>query len=272
MEQNDTILSSGLLELYVLGIANEQETAQVTEMAKRDAEVAKEIRAIEKTLELYAAANGVLPSASTKQQLISVLFKDTDKTSNVIPISNAAKGIVVPAFWKYAAAASILLLIASTVLNLNFYNKSRVANNELGLIKNERAQLKNQLVVLEEQNGGMKNDMNVIQSKYSEPVALHGLEAAPDAVAKIFWMRNTGEVYIDPSNLPDAPEGMQYQLWGIVDGQPVDGGLIITTNRDDKYRMHKMKTFGKAEAFAVTLETKGGNTTPKGKMFVLGKM
>lgn len=272
MEHNDTILSSGLLELYVLGMANEQETAQVTEMAKRDSEIAGEIRAIENTMEQYAIFNGIVPSASTKQQLISVLFNDTVQTSKVIPINKATKGIVVSAFWKYAAAASILLLIASTVLNLNFYNKSKVANDELGLIKNERAALKNQLVVLEEQNGEMKNDMNVIQSKYSEPVALHGLEAAPDAVAKIFWMKNTGEVYIDPSNLPDAPEGMQYQLWGIVDGQPVDGGLIITTKKDDKYRMHKMKTFGKAEAFAVTLETKGGNTTPKGKMFVLGKM
>ncbi len=271
METNE-IISSGLLELYVLGIANEQETAQVTVMANRDPEVAEEIRSIEKTLELYAVSGGIAPSTKIKQLVTTALFKGADKTADSIPVSNIAKGMVVPAFWKYAAAASILLLIASTVLNLNFYNNSQVANNELGLIKNERAALKNQLVVLEEQNGEMKNDMDVIQSKYSEPVALHGLEAAPDAVAKIFWMKNTGEVYIDPSNLPDAPEGMQYQLWGIVDGQPVDGGLIITTKKNDKYRIHKMKTFGKAEAFAVTLETKGGNLTPKGKMFVLGKM
>lgn len=271
MEPNETI-ASGLLELYVLGIASEQETAQVTDMANRYPEVAEEIRSIEKSLELYAASNAIVPSTSIKNELITSLFKGTEKTSNVIPLNHATKGIVVPAFWKYAAAASILLLIASTILNLNFYNKSQVANNELGLIKDERAALKNQLVTLEGQNGEMKNDMNVIQSKYSEPIALHGLEAAPDAVAKIFWMKNTGEVYIDPSNLPDAPEGMQYQLWGIVDGQPVDGGLIISTKKDDKYRIQKMKAFGKVEAFAVTLETKGGNTTPKGKMFVLGKI
>ena len=143
MQPNETI-SSGLLELYVLGIASEQETAQVTVMANRYPEVAEEIRSIEKTLELYAASNGIVPSTSVKQQVITALFKGNDKNSNVIPLNSATKGIVVPAFWKYAAAASILLLIASTALNLSFYNKNQVTNSELGLIKDERAALKNQ--------------------------------------------------------------------------------------------------------------------------------
>jgi len=103
-------------------------------------------------------------------------------------------------------------------------------------------------------------------------VSLKGLEAAPDAAAKIFWMQNTGEVFIDPSNLPDAPAGKQYQLWAIVDGKPVDAGMILTSKKGDKYRIQKMKTFGKAEAFAVTLEPEKGNPTPQGPMFVMGKM
>ena len=82
-------------------------------------------------------------------------------------------------------------------------------------------------------------------------------------------MKNTGEVFIDPSNLPDVPKGMQYQLWAIVDGKPVDGGLIKS---DNKSHIQKMKSFGRAEAFAVTLETEGGNPTPKGNMYVMGKI
>ena len=68
------------------------------------------------------------------------------------------------------------------------------------------------------------------------------------------------------------PSDKQYQLWAIVDGKPVDGGMILTSKRGDKYRIQKMKTFGKAEAFAVTLEDEKGNPTPKGPMFVMGKM
>ena len=58
--------------------------------------------------------------------------------------------------------------------------------------------------------------------KHALPVVLNGTPKSPEALAKIFWMKNTGQVYIDPSNLPAVPEGKQYQLWAIVDGKPVD--------------------------------------------------
>ena len=163
------------------------------------------------------------------------------------------------------AAASWLLLAGSIALTWQYRNRMQTAETE-------KENTRNQLLALQSENNYMKQDMQVVQSKYSEPVYLKGLEAAPDAAAKIFWMKNTGEVYIDPSNLPETPQGMQYQLWAIVDGQPVDAGMIITTQANKKYRIQKMKSFGKVDAFAVTLETAGGNPTPKGAMFVMGKM
>ena len=43
---------------------------------------------------------------------------------------------------------------------------------------------------------------------------------------------------------------------------------------EKKYHIQKMKSFGnvKVQAFAVTLESEGGNPTPKGQMYVMGKM
>ena len=260
------IISSGLLELYVLGMANEQEAAEVNAWARLYPEVAAEIAAIESGLETYARIHAVAPGTSTKEKIfaeINTTSKTTTGSGKVVSISSA---------WKYAAAAAILLLIGSVFLNIVYFNKYEGANKDYEAAVSEKNSLQEQLYAAEESNKEMKNDMGVIQSKYSEPVALHGLEKAPDAAAKIFWMKNTGEVYIDPSNLPDAPPGMQYQFWGIVDGKPVDGGLIVFTKKGDKYRIQKMKNFGKAEAFAVTLETAGGNPQPKGDMYVMGKM
>ena len=267
MELNE-IISSGLLELYVLGMANEQETAQVLAMAKQYPEVAAEIAAIEAGLEEYAHANAVSPSSKVKENILA----EINGASKNNTFSSPGKVVSISPFWKYAAAASIILLIGSIILNYNYYNKYETANNERIAATKDKSDIEQQLLAQQQVNDEMKNDMNVVQSRYSEPVALHGLPAAPDAAAKIFWMKNTGEVYIDPSNLPEAPSGMQYQLWAIVDGKPVDGGMIITTRKENTYRIQKMKSFGKAEAFAVTLETTGGNTTPKGKMFVMGKM
>jgi len=254
------IISSGLLELFVLGMTNAQETAQVSEMAALYPEVLAEIRAIEMSLQSYAMLHAVQPATHIKKTIFSRLSATKEqKTNPVVPV------VSISPFWKYAAAASVILLVGSIVMNVNYYRSLEIS-------KSEKQQIEQQLLAQERVNDEMKNNLSIIQSKYSEPVSLHGLQAAPDAAAKIFWMKNTGEVYIDPSNLPEAPEGMQYQLWGIVDGKPVDGGLILKTKKDNKYRILKMKSFGKAEAFAVTLETAGGNPTPKGDMYVMGKM
>jgi len=108
----------------------------------------------------------------------------------------------------------------------------------------------------------MKGEIDWVKNPNSTPVSLKGQPAAPDASAKIFWMKNTGEVMVDASSLPDAPPGKQYQFWGIVDGVPVDGGLIITNDKGKKFRMQPMKAFGRAEAFAISLEKEGGSKAP----------
>ena len=261
MEIKDTI-SSGLLELYVLGMANAQETAEVNALAKQYPEVAAEIAAIESGLQSYAGLYAVKPGDAVKEKIFTQINTGREP-AKLVSIS----------FWKFAAAAAVILLIGSAVFNVVFYNKYQAAQKDYKAAVTEKNNVQDQLAAVEESNTAMKNDMGIIQSKYSEPVSLHGLQAAPDAAAKIFWMKNTtGDVYIDPSNLPEAPAGKQYQLWGIVDGKPVDGGMIVISKKGDKFRIQKMKTFGKAEAFAVTLETEGGNPTPKGDMYVMGKM
>ena len=253
MERQE-IISSGILEIYALGLTSEQEAAQVAEWVTQFPEVKAELAAIEKSLELYAMEHAVQPSAAVKQTIIQKL--EPRKTALVKSISPA---------WKYVAAASVLLLLGSVYFNMAYYNKYKQADTALQNSQKE-------LVAATGKLNAMNSDMDVVKNKYSQAVSLNGLEAAPEAAAKIFWMKNTGEVYIDPSNLPETPAGKQYQLWAIVDGKPVDGGMIITTKNNNEYHIQKMKTFGRAEAFAVTLETAGGNPTPKGDMYVMGKL
>lgn len=259
MELKD-IISSGLLELHVLGMATPGESAKVQAWAMKYPEVKAEIEAIEIAMEQYAMAHAIEPGMEVKEQVVNKINFLTGSGT-----TEPAKVIGISPIWKYAAAASVILLLGSVLLNLNYYNKLETASAALSESRQELIAANNKLDTV-------NADMSVIQNKNSKAVSLEGLPAAPDAAAKIFWMKNTGEVYIDPSNLPEAPAGKQYQLWGIVDGKPVDGGMIITSAKDKKYRIQKMKTFGKAEAFAITLETEGGNPTPQGEMYVLGKM
>ena len=260
MEIQD-IISSGLLELYAVGAATPEETTQVEGWLAQYPEVADALSLIEMAMESYAMANAIAPSASFKNKLMASLSVSKAAPSKVVSLKP----------WRMAAAAAAVLLIGSSVLNVVYYNKYKDADNKFQQEQRTLAEVNTKMDDMNARIGDMSNDMNIVRSKYSEPVSLHGLDAAPSAGAKIFWMKNTGEVYVDPGNMPMAPDGMEYQLWGMVDGKAVDGGMI--TSKDGKnYSIQKMKSFGKAQAFAITLETKGGNPQPKGKMYVMGNI
>jgi anti-sigma-K factor RskA len=72
-------------------------------------------------------------------------------------------------------------------------------------------------------------------------------------------------------NLPAAPTGKQYQLWTIVDGVPVDMGML---DNDFREKVISMKTAkGNVAAFAITLEKQGGSPSPTlEEMYVLGNV
>src|SRR4051812_35450019 len=104
-------------------MANEQEIAQVLAMAKQYPEVSAEIVSIEQGLEHYAHVHAVNPPIKLKEKIFTEINGAHRKN-----ISQAAPAKVVSSsFWKYVAAASIILLIGSTIFNVNYYRKYETA-------------------------------------------------------------------------------------------------------------------------------------------------
>lgn len=261
------IISSGILELYCMEQTTAAETAEVESWARQYPEVKAEIDAIQKDLEHYAHLHAVEPDPSVKEKLFSAISINHStpvidlKTGDKIP----AKVIAISPALKYMAAASVILLIGSLVLNYIFYNRFQTANKEL-------ATAQTQLNEQREIATNMKKDMGVITHKHAMPVSLAPMPDVPDAAARIYWMKNTNDVYLDPSNLPEAPAGKQYQFWAIVDGVPVNGGIINTEINGKKVHIQKMKSFGNAQAFAVSLEDAGPEKPAPTKVMVMGKI
>jgi len=265
------IISSGLLELYITGLASEEETLQVEQWIKEYPEVKKEIEDLQDVIERYALAEAIQPEEALKEKILFKIQPDDsvkekifsrlqsstkEDTSSVIKMPAKNERAVVysmPSYFKWAAAASIILLLGSLILNYTYYSKYKNTSKDLQVAQQE---LQKQQQLAE----AMHKDMDVMTDKNAMPVILNGTPHSPDALAKIFWMKNTGEVYVDPTNLPQTPAGMQYQLWAIVDGKPLDAGMISTEK--GIYHIQKMKTFGKAQAFAITMEKTGGSPTP----------
>lgn len=267
------IISSGLLEMHIMGMASLEESAQVKAWMDVYPEVKEEVARIEESLQLYTESHAVVPNPSVKNRLMKAINASSSSVETEQMKDPSAEPRTIRLFEsRMAAAAAVLLLIGSVIFNLYLYNKNENLQEANLALKKENTNANSTIASLNAEKDEMKHDMEIVQNKYATPVKLNGMEAAPDAVAKIFWMANTGDVYIDPSNLPDAPKGKQYQLWAIVDGKPVDGGMIVINNQGDKFRIHKMKSFGQAQAFAVTLEDMGGHPQPEGQMYVMGKL
>lgn len=280
MEVKD-IISSGLLELYITGLTSNEETLQVEQWAEQYPEVKNEIAELQNAMESYVMAQAIHPDDLLKEKILSKIKPDASVKEKIFsqiksmpkqdPLIvdttpekiEGAKVYSIPSYYKWAIAASVILLIGSLILNYTYYNKYQDTSKDL---QTAQVELQKQQQIAD----AMNKDMDVMTDKNAMPVVLNGTEKSPDALAKIFWMKNTGDVYVDPTNLPQAPSGMQYQLWAIVDGKPVDAGMLTT--KKGIYHIQKMKSFGKAQAFAITLETAGGNPTPKGDMIVQAKI
>jgi anti-sigma-K factor RskA len=249
---SNEIISSGLLELYVLGQTNAEETMQVSQWINQYPEVALEVEQIEATLIELDQLNGIPVVDDVKKNIWNNIdFDQKENESKVVSINNATTNKKFN--YKLAAAAAVALLLSLGAFTAYNFSKLKSVNQDLATTKNELNKAKSEVEAL-------KNKIAVPLNDYSQQVVLKGTKASPNSTAKLFYIKNTNEVYIEPSGLPTAPTGFQYQLWAIVDGKPVDAGMI--QHNGEKYNLQKMKSFGKVEAFAITLEKQGGSATP----------
>lgn len=73
MHKVSDYIESGVLELYVMGMASPHESEEVEKMATLHPEVRTEIEEIEKSLEVYAKAKAVSPHATVKPMLLATI-------------------------------------------------------------------------------------------------------------------------------------------------------------------------------------------------------
>jgi hypothetical protein len=93
---------------------------------------------------------------------------------------------------------------------------------------------------------------------------------APNSFATVYWGKKTNEIFLLVQEMPIPAADKQYQLWAMIGGQPVDAGTFDLKN---DFTLIKLKKIRNAEAFAVTLENKGGSSSPSmEQMYVYGSM
>jgi len=250
-------ISSGIVESYVLGLANEQEAAEFEKNCAAYPEVLQARIAFEKQLEDQAMQNAIAPVPGLKNKIWDAI-KD-DSSAKVVSTNKDAAPVRNLSWLKYAVAACLILLAGSAYWNYSLYNKNKELNNE-----NESYVAK---------ISSFEKDMDVMHRSSIKMVSLKGMEAAPSALTTVFWDSTSHNVYLLINNLPIPASDKQYQIWALLDGKPIDLGMIQNEYFiQQKSLLIKAQNVSKAQAFAITLEKKGGNPTPQGQMIVLGNL
>lgn len=262
-------IESGIIESYVLGLATAEEIAEVELLCSQHPEIKKAVDNFSASIEKHMLQNAEPPSAYVKENLMQKLsaeFKAEENASSAfsVPTIETAK---VSALWQRLAAAAIILLVVSAALNFYFYNNYSSVKNNYEALLNERNSLQVNNDAYKTKLNLLDSSLQLLTSPDMQVVKMTAVPGKEGSLATVYWSTKTKDVYLLQNNLPQAPTDKQYQLWAIVDGKPVDAGVI----GDCSGGLCKLKNIPKASAFAITLEKKGGSQTPTTTaMYVMG--
>ena len=258
------IIESGSLELYVMGALDPEETREIDELRKTHHELNDEIIRIEDAMIAYADSHAIQPKEELKSKIAEKLTfaVNLDMESEMVD----SISIQMPGIYRYAAAAAIALIFVFGAGTFYYAHEYSQTSSQLAALQGEKTVLANQVKLLSGEADKIKGELAVAMKPENKKIALPGIASHPEAKAVVYWDKSTGTIYVNTAELPVVAADKQYQLWAIVDGKPVDLGVI---SKDSSFS--NMKLVHDATAFAITLEPLGGKPSPTMEaMYVMG--
>ena len=267
-------IATGILELYVLGELSTEEAADVEAMAVKHPRIREELNAIEDSLEGFAKSFSKTPPPSVKEKLFAKIESEVSQTTlqeeKIIPLKDVDKPAQKFSILPYLVAASVTLAVLFAGTTLYYYSKWKSTKTELIALQQENVEIANNYNKAKLDLRNHENFLAAVRDPDSKRIELKGLPNSPDSKVVVFWNSRTNIVFLDPLSLPEPPTDKQYQLWALLGDKPIDAGVLAST---DSGSLQKMKDIGAAEAFAITLEKKGGSPSPTlSALYVMGKI
>lgn len=283
-------IESGILEEYVLGTVSPQEKREVECMSSIYPEIRQELDTLSAALEQYALSLRHEPPADIKTKLLgelefgkphTELSETTAPPITDVPTETPAETTVRPLYpdedvtsrptfrvtWMVAASIGLLMLVFTYYL----YSQLQDSRQSLSALRATNEQIAEELRVTQARQTEAEQTLAVLKEPGTQIIRLNPTDSTTANLATVYWNTHTGQVNLDIDSLVRPPETQQYQLWAIVDGKPVDAGVFDVG--DPNRIVQQTKKFLKADAFAITLERRGGSPTPTlSAMVVVGNV
>lgn len=255
------VISSGLLESYVLGTTSLEENELVQTLCMKHPSLIDEIELIEEALINYASKTIAPLNKEIKHNISNKLFSNTNglsapKDAVIIPLKDQSKTIQL---YKLGVAASLIFIITSVVYIFSLQDKLNKTSEALAKTTTSKIAAEEELLTQQASLIILTSKLDILSDPKVKAIPLKGMNSLASKSALVHWNSTTNDVYFNATTLPASPTDKQYQLWAIVDGKPVDAGMIDLTGESI---FQKMKPVKGAQSFAVTIEKMGGAASP----------
>lgn len=271
-------ISSGIVESYVLGLSDKEEAAEFERMCREHPEVKGARDSFELQLEKQAFVNVAAPPERVRTSFFAELDRAAAQDSSiastapVIPVTDTSRPHRTGNVARYLAAASIILLVASTALNFYFFQQYKIYNTRYNDLLAQNQLLTSNNNTIQTKLNSYEATINLITDTNVTVVKMPGFPKGPSpaSLATVYWDQRTKEVRLFVNNLPRPVSNKQYQLWALVGGKPIDAGVFDISSEAG---LIKMKNIPNAETFAITLEDRGGKPAPDlTQLYVIGNV
>ena len=244
-----------MLEAYAAGLLSDLERKEVEDILMQYPALRAELLAIEQAQEKFLQKVAIRPSPSVKEKLFtSIHSQDTEIKTRAL--STSTRTIQ---FWRYAVAASLSLAMVTSYLAYSYRERWVSAVISLNNLIAQNQQIAQDYNVVNNRINQIEKDVQILNDRSFQRIVMAGTANAPEALAYVYWNKESKEVYLSLQSMRELSQENQYQLWAIVDGKPVDVGVFD----GNLAGLLKMKDIGTGVgAFAVTIEPRGGKPTP----------
>ncbi len=252
-------IASGILEAYVMGEVTAAERREVEEYRAKYPEIREELDSIEKSQEAFLISTGMTPSPGLRSRILENL------PERDAPVRQLSQASAFP--WRMIAAASLVLAVLAGGLAVVFYQNWQEARTRLSDLTAQNQQIAENYNRVRSDLQDIQSDLTILANPDFQRIALARPEGGTEA--QVFWNQESQEVYLRSLSLARLAEDQQYQLWALIDGQPVDAG-VFDSGGDG---ILKMKNIARADAFAITIEPRGGSENPTlSELQVIGEL
>ncbi|EDP95334.1 anti-sigma factor [Kordia algicida OT-1] len=254
MKDRKTIIESGMLEMYLLGLLPDEQVTALEKMLAEDAVLAKKYAEIEQDFENVSLENAIQPPNFIKEDLFAAIQEEANvktlpKEEKLADEQNGGK--TVSFLWIGIAAGIAAMFMISALWMFNQWNATQ---NDLQITQQELQTIKEQIANLE---GNLK-DAELLAEVVKDPntlqYSLKGNDKIPNGFATAYINHQDKSAIVNAQKLPALPADKTYQMWADVDGEMINMGII-----DKSKDVVVLNYIDKATSLNITIEPAGGS-------------